>query len=411
MKHIRKLLLASLALSFILPATCQPVCAAQTGSYGIFADAYADMPKTVFSNYEYRWADFQKAGDPGISNGVLAGKISDFDNDGNTELLVLKIKKYTGTAQDNYTDPFSNTVVTPYYLAYMEMYEAENGRPVLADTTRSFDAFDNMSEGGGVECFTKGSYIVLQTASQNNVFGDGCMHQISIYEYSNRKFVTKHEFNEGGSAWAPDTAAEFARDFEKIGFDGTVNYLNSTSYAGFSDTGFNLAKLEKNTEGIFEMLISNNRNEVDQSAEYRNSYDSSQVYLRNERMKISVNNFTDIKVPDIKVLLNGKELSFEQPPYIKNGTALVPMRAVFEAMDAAVDWNGETQTITAKKDDITIILTLNTSTAVVNGRIISLAAPAELTNGFAMVPLRFVSESLGADVNWDNSTRTISISD
>ena len=58
----------------------------------------------------------------------------------------------------------------------------------------------------------------------------------------------------------------------------------------------------------------------------------------------------------IKVLLDGKELAFDVPPQLINSRTMVPMRKVFEAMGATVDWNGNTQTVTATKNDITVIM-------------------------------------------------------
>ncbi len=114
---------------------------------------------------------------------------------------------------------------------------------------------------------------------------------------------------------------------------------------------------------------------------------------------------------DITVILNEQKLDFAQPPVIENGTTLVPMRAIFEAMGASVEWNGETKSITAVKDDITINLTLNETKAAVNNNEITLAVPAKLVNNSTMVPLRFISESLGAEVNWDGESRTITINE
>ncbi len=117
----------------------------------------------------------------------------------------------------------------------------------------------------------------------------------------------------------------------------------------------------------------------------------------------------ETKPTAIKVILNNNELSFNQPPYIENNTTMVPMRAIFEALGASVNWDSNSQTITSTKGNTTILLTINSGTAVVNGKSISLASPAKLVNGNTMVPLRFVSESLGADVNWDGENKTISI--
>ncbi len=119
----------------------------------------------------------------------------------------------------------------------------------------------------------------------------------------------------------------------------------------------------------------------------------------------------EMTTSDITVILNEQKLAFSQPPVIENGTTLVPMRAIFEAMGASVEWNGETKSITAVKDDTTINLTLNETMAKVNNNEITLAVPAKLINGNTMVPLRFISESLGAEVNWDGESRTVTINE
>ena len=112
---------------------------------------------------------------------------------------------------------------------------------------------------------------------------------------------------------------------------------------------------------------------------------------------------------DISVILNDKKLEFSQSPVIENGTTLVPMRAIFEAMGAEVNWDGETKTVTSSKDNTSIKLTVDSNSAEVNGSNVSLAVPAKIVNGSTMVPLRFVSESLGAEVSWDGETKTVSI--
>lgn len=114
---------------------------------------------------------------------------------------------------------------------------------------------------------------------------------------------------------------------------------------------------------------------------------------------------------DISVILNGSKLLFKQSPVIENGTTLVPMRAIFEAMGATVDWDNENKTVTSVKDSITIKLTLDNIIALVNDKEISLAVPAKLINGNTMVPLRFISESLGAEVKWDGESKTVIINE
>jgi len=106
--------------------------------------------------------------------------------------------------------------------------------------------------------------------------------------------------------------------------------------------------------------------------------------------------------------LDGNKLTLDTPPIIDNGRTLVPMRAIFEALGAGVEWDGATSTVTASVGDTEIQLVIG-GKAFKNGTAVNLDVPAKLYEGRTMVPLRFVSESLGAKVDWDSSTQTIII--
>jgi len=111
----------------------------------------------------------------------------------------------------------------------------------------------------------------------------------------------------------------------------------------------------------------------------------------------------------LKVTLDGRELNFDVLPIIENGRTLVPLRTIFEALGAEVSWNEETQTVTAKKGSTEIQLIIG-GEAYKNGQLIPLDVPAKSFKGRTLVPLRFVSEALGYQVNWSNETQTASIS-
>ena len=112
----------------------------------------------------------------------------------------------------------------------------------------------------------------------------------------------------------------------------------------------------------------------------------------------------------ITVKIDGKTITFEdQEPVIVNDRTMVPMRKVFEVLGATVEWDNSTSTVTATKKDATISLKIGSTTANMNGQSIILDVPAQIMNGRTMVPLRFISEAMGATVNWDGSTRTVSI--
>lgn len=114
---------------------------------------------------------------------------------------------------------------------------------------------------------------------------------------------------------------------------------------------------------------------------------------------------------NIKLEINGSIVTPSVAPVIENGTTLVPLRIVSENLGATVDWNGETRQVTINKDDIKIILTIDSVTANVNDMDTTLLLAPKIINSTTMVPIRFVSENLKAFVNWDSATRTVQINE
>lgn len=115
--------------------------------------------------------------------------------------------------------------------------------------------------------------------------------------------------------------------------------------------------------------------------------------------------------PIIQVLVNGKPVTFDVPPTLANGRTLVPLRAIFEAMEASVTWDDATQSVTGTRGDTTVVLTIGSTVAKVNGQEVTLDVPAVLRSGRTFVPARFVAEALGAKVDWDQVTNTVIITD
>lgn len=112
----------------------------------------------------------------------------------------------------------------------------------------------------------------------------------------------------------------------------------------------------------------------------------------------------------VTVILNQKKMQFEVPPRIENGRTLVPLRAIFEAMGASVEWNDSTRTVTARRGSATVILPLGSTSPTVNGQTWKLEVPAKIVNGRTLAPLRFVGEAFGGQVDWNAQSRTINIS-
>lgn len=111
----------------------------------------------------------------------------------------------------------------------------------------------------------------------------------------------------------------------------------------------------------------------------------------------------------IQVILNGQSLTFDQPPILDNGRTLVPLRVIFEALGTKVDWDQAMQTVTATKDEVKITMQIGNSIMVRNGNNITLDVPPKFLNGRTLVPLRAVAEAFDAEVGWDGINRTVTI--
>lgn len=100
---------------------------------------------------------------------------------------------------------------------------------------------------------------------------------------------------------------------------------------------------------------------------------------------------------------------YGQLPVIVEGRTLVPLRSVFEALGATVEWNNDTRSVTSVKGDVTVTLAVNSNEMTVNGTVKLLDVPAQIMNERTMVPVRAVAEAFGCKVEWDNNTRTVII--
>lgn len=111
----------------------------------------------------------------------------------------------------------------------------------------------------------------------------------------------------------------------------------------------------------------------------------------------------------VRVFVNGSPVAFDQPPVIQGSRVLVPLRGIFEQMGATVEWRPATRTVLAASGSTLVELQIGSRIARVDGRPVTLDVPAMIIGGRTLVPLRFISESLGASVSWDAATRTVLI--
>ncbi|MCZ8522367.1 MULTISPECIES: copper amine oxidase N-terminal domain-containing protein [Paenibacillus] len=121
----------------------------------------------------------------------------------------------------------------------------------------------------------------------------------------------------------------------------------------------------------------------------------------------------DLHVTHKNIRLNAAEAGevYGTQPYNDNGTVMVPVRFVTEQLDADVKWNAEAKkvTITDPLSGSIIELTIGSNQATVGGKTLTLEKPAQLVNSATYVPVRIVSEGMGADVKWEQDTQSVVI--
>jgi phosphate transport system substrate-binding protein len=112
---------------------------------------------------------------------------------------------------------------------------------------------------------------------------------------------------------------------------------------------------------------------------------------------------------DIKVNVDGSALNMDVAPLMQEGRVLVPFRFIAENLGGLVSWDEASQTVKIVTADKTVSLPVGQTTATVNGEAKTLDVSATLVDGRTLVPVRFVSESLGADVTWDDANQTVNV--
>ncbi|MEW9701596.1 stalk domain-containing protein [Paenibacillus sp. SI8] len=137
-----------------------------------------------------------------------------------------------------------------------------------------------------------------------------------------------------------------------------------------------------------------------------NSVIQLRVYNKSDHL-VAVRSFE--LASQVSIVIDGEERKFEQAPVIVNGSTMAPLRAIFEALGATVEYNAASHSITARKSGTTLQLSLGQTTAYKNGKAFQLDEAAQLVNGFTVAPARFVGEAFGANVTWDGAVRTVTM--
>jgi len=200
------------------------------------------------------------------------------------------------------------------------------------------------------------------------------------------------------------TITSSANDGGKITPSGaiTANYGDSKTFTITPDSGYKISVIK--VDGVSKSSISSYT-----FTNITSDHTISATFEKEITQTIIV-----LKIGNTTFTVNGKTKALDSPPIIKNNRTLLPIRAIIEALGGAVDWDSVEKKVTVTLGNTSLELWIGKSTAKVNGvdtpidSTNSKVVP-EIINGRTMLPLRFVTENLGCDVNWEQSTQTITI--
>jgi len=136
-------------------------------------------------------------------------------------------------------------------------------------------------------------------------------------------------------------------------------------------------------------------------------------YFKKYHEDLTKNNVTTISSSnqkDIQLVIDNEYIyDYEFTPIMKNNRVLVPLRPISAYMDADIKWDGANKKVTFKHNDKIIELTNGRKYGYVNGVKKTLDESVEIVNGRVVVPIRFVTENLGAKVSWDKTYQRVKV--
>ena len=212
------------------------------------------------------------------------------------------------------------------------------------------------------------------------------------YWYYDSGIYSKYEFHKDSTYTVYDYNGNI---FNEGSFTLNNNILTlNHKYNDGSSGSHSMIYVDKNVNDLFSFLPEDEKIFWDP--------DTGHEYIGNTYEEVPINQ-------KIKVVLNGSELQFDQPPIMRNDRVMVPIRAIFEALGYNVIWHDTTQTATASNDSNTIIAQINNPNILYNeGTYVCDVSPM-LVSDRTLVPVRAVSECAGCTVNWNEEYSTVII--
>ncbi len=323
----------------------------------------------------------------------------------------LDFSKIAITLGDAVDETTSNAVVTGFALTgakaenYIVTTESINATVKNENTVKiTLSADKGTVTGAGT--YLKGSEVTVTAAANSG------------YKFSG--------WYEGDKAVSADSEYTFTAEGDR---ELTAKFKKKSSGGGSSSSGSYKVSFETNGgSGVSGITVKKGQKIGDIEEPVKEGFvfggwysdkELTKPYDENAEVTASVTLYALWKVdPKRQIILTidktdakvfGEKKSNDVAPIIKNERTMLPARFVAESLGAKVEWNEEAKTVTITKDKTVIVITIGSDKATVNGKEVALDSPAFIENNRTYTPIRFISENLGAEVEWDEETRKVTI--
>lgn len=340
------------------------------GSTAMAVRNLGDLNKTRATNPERNGAERRVVNGLGVYNtSKNTGLIADgkFESDVDTivgEQVNLKLK----SAWDEFLNPID--IKTRTYT----ISDSSNGSNIL--------------NGQTYLPLTPGKFTINLQADK----GDGFSKEVNVADpssYNNIKLSTKNNIVKKGSEIKVEAIGEYKG--RKINISPRVlNYSFEDLNAEVNPNNFNI---KINDYGKNPKIL----------VKLGGKTASLSLYDENTRL-------IKMKINDVNYTVNGQAKKMDAKPFISNSRTLVPLRFIIEAIGGDVAWDGDSRVVTVNSKGKNIILPIDSKKITVDGKEIAIDQAAIIKGDRTYVPIRFVAENLGMNVNYINESREIEIS-
>lgn len=215
-------------------------------------------------------------------------------------------------------------------------------------------------------------------------------------------------------------------DKENMGFDVTDMKIKATQNVEFSDPKVNkdgvleLKVLKKSYNAPARIDITGVKgytleNVVGGMAKIKinlNKVDDNTIYEADYVNVLGIGGISNVTVFTIgstSYSASGTQKEASAAPYVKNGYTMLPVRALAESLGLSSSWDSQNKTATFTNSTKIAVVELGKNTMIVNGTPIGLSTPAELKNGVTMIELRGLASAFGVDIEWNGSQKTATV--